>query len=337
MLRGLGAILVLALAAMVVAGPAAPVQLSYATSDSMAPAISEGDLYFVIKGSSDISTGEVITFYSISRSDYVTHRVVEQTEDGYITKGDANPSTDQEAGNPVVREETVVGEVLTFGGGPLTIPHIGPAIMAIQSNRYFLIALVGALVIGDIIRERWFQGIPERDVVRVHEVVRPMLIMAAVACFVLIILGSSTHSLTYVATGSGSGGAATIDVGEPAIRTFDVDVDRLPFTTAVVDVEGVTVLDRVRDGSTAEMTVRVPPQPEIGPYRAQVHVRAYPATLPTPALRWLTDVHWFAAIVGSMVPIFGPILAVYLLFMDGRDPVRVRDSRLLRRLGGGGL
>lgn len=326
--------LVLALAVMIVAGPAAPVQLSYATSDSMDPTISKGDLYFVIKGNSNIAAGDLVTFYSFSKGSYVTHRVVEKTDSGYITKGDNNPTTDQEAGHPPVREGAVVGEVLSSGGNPIVVPFLGPVIIVFQSNRYLLISLVAALVIGDVIRERWIQRMPETDVVRVHEVVRPLFVMAFVACFILILLGSSTYSLTYVATGGGNGGAATIQPGEPAIRNFEVDISRPPLTTAIVEVDGVTVLERVRDGPHADLTVKVPPQEEVGPYRAVVHVRAYPATLPTPILRSLTQIHWFVAIVGSMLPIFGPLGAVYLLMMDGRNPIRTSEVRFLRRIGG---
>lgn len=324
----------LALATMVVAGPVAPVQLSYATSDSMAPAITEGDLYVVFKGSSDIAHGDIITFYSTSRSEYVTHRVVERTDRGFITQGDANPSTDQAAGHRPVKEPSIVGRVFTLGGAPVTIPFIGPAIIAIQSNRYLLMAIVGALLLGDLLRDRWLKSIPRHDVVRIGEVIRPLLIMAIVVCFVLILLGASSHSVVYVATGQDNTAPNTVETGEPAERSLQVDIWKLPITTTVVDVDGLTVLDRQRRGSTVDLRVRVPPQEEIGPYRAVVTVRPYPATLPYGVLKALTKVHWFAAVIGSMLPIFGPVAASYLLMIDGRTPIRTNGSRLLRRLGG---
>lgn len=326
--------LVLALATMLVAGPLAPVQLSYATSDSMEPAISEGDLYFVLKGSSDIAPGDVITFYSTSRSEYVTHRVVDTTDRGYITQGDANPSTDQAAGHQPIKAPSIVGSVLTIGGSPVTIPFIGPAILAIQSNRYLLMAIVGALLIGDVLRDRWLKSIPRHDVVRIGEVVRPLLIMSIVVCFVLVLLGASSHSVVYVATGQANAAPNTVETGQPAERSLQVDIWKLPITTTVVDVDGLAVLDRQRHGSTVDLQVRVPPQEEIGPYRAVVTVRPYPATLPYGVLKTLTEIHWFAAVIGSMFPIFGPVAAGYLLMIDGRTPIRTNGSRLLRRIGG---
>ncbi|USZ73733.1 hypothetical protein [Natronosalvus halobius] len=59
--------------------------------------------------------GDVVIFEQNGQlsNDRVAHRVVDETEHGFVTKGDANPYTDQEvAGVDYVTSENMVGVVL---------------------------------------------------------------------------------------------------------------------------------------------------------------------------------------------------------------------------------
>jgi signal peptidase I len=69
-----------------------PYTLTYVTSDSMAPALTPGDVY-VVGPADDVGAGDVVVFYSTDRGEYVTHRVVEVRDGGYETSGDANDVT----------------------------------------------------------------------------------------------------------------------------------------------------------------------------------------------------------------------------------------------------
>jgi signal peptidase len=62
-----------------------------------------------------------------------THRVVGKTDRGYITKGDANPFTDQDGEEPPVKEAQVVAVAWQPGGSVLVVPHFGTAVVAVQS------------------------------------------------------------------------------------------------------------------------------------------------------------------------------------------------------------
>lgn len=312
----------------------APVQPTHATSDSMSPQIEAGDLYFVYETRA-VSTGDVITFESTEGEGYVTHRVVAHSSAGFVTKGDANPTTDQAAGTPAVPRSAVVGEVIAVAGSPLVVPGAGAAARRIQPYRTPLLALglaIALLVLG------WGgRQVDTRDVLYVNDLVVPLLVGGLLAGGLLLAAGASTHGLSFVATEGNPTQAGAVPVGESVVRSVTVDVYRPPMTSVFVDTEGVRVLERSIDGSSLDLSVRLPAVEQPGPYSGLVHVYAYPSTLPRGVLAALHEVHWLAAAVGSMLPVFGPLTAGYLLFLDGGEPLRGGLGRWRRRLRMGGL
>lgn len=111
-----------------------PVLLSFVVSGSMSPTIQEGDGFVAIPDqvAGDIEEGDVVVFESreIQGGELTTHRVVGQTDRGYITRGDANPFTDQDGSEPPVTESQIVAVAWQPGGRVVTIPHLGTAILA---------------------------------------------------------------------------------------------------------------------------------------------------------------------------------------------------------------
>jgi signal peptidase I len=95
---------------------------------SMEPNLIEGDIVFVVqKNPEKISIGDVVVFDF--RGTSIVHRVVEKSfiEDsvGFTTKGDNNPTSDQELGVPTLRPENVKGVLFSQKGSPLIIPRVG--------------------------------------------------------------------------------------------------------------------------------------------------------------------------------------------------------------------
>lgn len=325
---------VLALAVLVAAQPALPVQLSYATSGSMAPAIESGDLYVVVE-TTNVNVGDVITYRSPTEG-FVTHRIVGRAGGGFVTKGDANSATDQAAGLAPVSRADVVGRVVTAAGEPLTVPGIGPALVAIQAHRLQILLVAGALLAVSLLKgNRRGLGIPRRDVLFVGDIVRPLFVAGILGSLLLVAFGGSVHDLTYVATNDGHVGPGTVVVGEPAVKTVVVEVTKFPFTEVFVEAEGVEILDRAVDGSRVELDVLVPAQGAIGPHRATVHVYAYPATLPRGVLGWLHGIHWFVAALVSIGAVFGPLSGLYWVLFDGRTIIRWPRSKVSVKPPGG--
>lgn len=105
-------------------------------SGSMEDAISVNDLV-IYKSQDSYRRGDIISYNT--GSSLVTHRVVDVTETGYITKGDANNTPD----SPILAEQ-VVGRVL------LIVPGVGAAIEFAQSPMGMMI-LIGILLIAIIL------------------------------------------------------------------------------------------------------------------------------------------------------------------------------------------
>ncbi|OYR76614.1 signal peptidase I, partial [Halorubrum ezzemoulense] len=114
-----------------------PILLSYVETGSMQPTLSPGDGFVAIPAqiAGGISPGDVVTFdaQEIQGGGLTTHRVVEETERGYVTRGDNNPFTDQDGGEPIVQDADVVAKALQVGGGVVVIPHLGTVAMGFQS------------------------------------------------------------------------------------------------------------------------------------------------------------------------------------------------------------
>lgn len=89
-------------------------------SGSMADTISVNDL-IIAKAQEGYQTGDIISF--LQGDTLVTHRIVEETPEGYLTKGDANNTPDPDP----VPKENVVGKVRWI------VPGAGNIIEGIRS------------------------------------------------------------------------------------------------------------------------------------------------------------------------------------------------------------
>lgn len=120
-----------------------PVGLAYVDSGSMEPAMDVGDGFIAIPAAitPDPQEGDVITFEAeeLEGGGLTTHRVIGETPEGYITRGDANPFTDQDGGEPPVTDEQIVAEALQIGDTVVTIPHFGTVV---EGTQEILIALI---------------------------------------------------------------------------------------------------------------------------------------------------------------------------------------------------
>ena len=93
---------------------------------SMEPALASGDIV-IIQRHSDYEAGDIVTYTS---NTCITHRIVQKTPTGYITKGDANNTPDQE-----IEQSRVIGKVIKI------IPKAGHAILFLQSPLGLLILI----------------------------------------------------------------------------------------------------------------------------------------------------------------------------------------------------
>jgi len=98
-------------------------------SGSMEPALSWGDLV-VVQKQAHYQKDQVITFIQEGDTRATTHRIVEQTENQFVTQGDANNTEDP----PIVSKQI-------FGKVVLTIPLVGYGIRFVGSPLGMLLVI----------------------------------------------------------------------------------------------------------------------------------------------------------------------------------------------------
>ena len=94
---------------------------------SMEPTIVPGDIVLIQKRQ-NYAVGDIVTYQSASP---ITHRIVEKTESGYITQGDANNTRDDE-----IASSRIIGKVVKI------IPKAGNVVLFLQNPGYLLILLL---------------------------------------------------------------------------------------------------------------------------------------------------------------------------------------------------
>ena len=306
-----------------------PILLSYVTTGSMEPTLSPGDGFVALPPeiTSSPGTGDVIVFDArdIQGGGLTTHRIVGETDQGFITQGDNNFVTDQDGGEPHVHETEVLAVAWQPTGDVLVIPFLGTGVEAIQSvltvlqlwlSELFgtdaLLGLQGigyllfAITIGLYLILGHFESDRQRDQQK-HKRSRdagldPRLLAVALTLLVVagataaMVVPSGTHEYEIVSAEFDSGNPTTIQQGT---------TDELPYAiTNTGFVPTIVMLEPSSDGvdtdphmATLERgeeingTVAITTPPETGLFRYFVTEYRYLQLLPPSVIATLHDVH----------------------------------------------
>ena len=316
--------IIAAVCLLVFALPSSPVQVSYVYSNSMEPTIMQGDGYLLVPAGT-VESGDILTFYSDKRGEYATHRVVKVTEDGFVTQGDNNPSTDQSAGYPLVSPADVLGKVATIGETPVVLPQLGVAITTIQMNwKLGLGGLLGLISLSRISESTT----RARDVVRFRTLLIPLVLMAIIGSSVALVLGAPSAVAAFTVTNTAEPSSGLVPVGEPSVRTINLEFSEQPdFTHQFIETKGMTLATDELTDQTDQIQVRVPAQSELGPHQGEIRLYRYPVSLPYGVVAPLQAIHPAVAAVATMSAIFGPIYLITWLFVDGKALLQTRSRR----------
>nr|WP_283102355.1 signal peptidase I [Haloplanus sp. XH21] len=314
---------ILLLAAVFVAPPSSPVNVSYVYSDSMEPTIHTNDGYILVPAA-NVQQGDIITFRMDERGGYTTHRVVGETERGYITKGDNNPTTDQASGYSYVQSAEIAGKALQYNDDPVTIPNFGIAVKILQQYRVTLLLAIGALV-ALMGRQAARTSQYVRDVQYVRDLVFPVVLVSILLMIAFPLVGASTVTQTYVVTHGSTDGPVLLAPGETKTHTIVLNRSHAPLTHAVVSVDGATVERHAQNASTTSLALRVTGPTDIGPKDVHITTHAYPALLPRDVVVALHRGHPVLASSAVAFVVGMPLLTFVVLTIDGRMPLRNRS------------
>jgi signal peptidase len=334
-----------------------PIGLAFVETGSMAPTMESGDGFVALPPelTGGVSEGDIVVFdaQQIESGRLTTHRVVGQTSGGYVTRGDANPFTDQQGGEPPVPRERVVAEALQVGGHIVVIPNLGEGVAAIRGgfetvggwfglnvNQVVAFALVGLLT-AYLLDETGAGGEErtERSVSRNTGFSGVLLIGGAVALIVVVATLSMTAASGAVALPYDSVEPSAADRGGiPAGTTANASVELsngglVPMTATLStdDPNATLAAERVylppQSSRSVNASIAAPTEP--GSYEVRVERHQYLAVLPGEMLSALSSVsHWLAVatvdlLLAAAVGLLGGSLV-------GTGRVRLRPERSVR-------
>ncbi|QKG92004.1 signal peptidase I [Halorubrum salinarum] len=347
-----------------------PIVLGFVLTGSMnaEPAnMAPGDGFIAVPPAlaGDIGEDDVVTFEAqeLQGGGLTTHRIVDETEQGYITRGDANPFTDQDGPEPPVQDSQIKAVALQVGGDVVVIPRIGVAVLAIQGafsaassalsgvpglgglaegDVGSSMVLVGLLLLGYSLaaeavggRNRR-QGREDRSHERRSEtsavvVLIAILLLIAIPATASMVIPSGTNDITIVSSQTPSSDPTVIEQGGSVEYTYNFTNDGPIPRIAVVDAAstGVDVAQNslvAERGKTATTTVTLHAPAETGAYVRSVSEWQYVQFLPASVILSLHSVHPFVAVVAINAVIIAMVTAVYVSAV-GLSPFRFRDRK----------
>ncbi|SDC35147.1 signal peptidase I [Natrinema hispanicum] len=340
-----------------------PILLGYVATGSMEPTMDAGDGFIAIPNAvtGDVQEGDVVVFQARELHDggLTTHRVVGETEGGYITKGDANPFTDQDGGEPPVTDGQIVAKALQINGEVVTIPYLGTVVMGIQgvalaaanavtsvfgmattsSNGLgsMLVAIgVALLGFGTLLdrlgpaRRETTRRRSRENVLAFWTVLGLILLVFVTLATAAMVVPSGTYEYGLISSESPTDDPQIIEPG--ATTELTRSVNNAGYLPVVVVHEAESNGIRADPGwqtigirGHSETTVRLSAPKEPGEYTRSLGEYRYLAVLPPSLLVWLHGVHPFAAIAAVNGVVVGVTVAIIILLFGSGD-LRLRSG-----------
>lgn len=355
-------VLLLLFALSVVAGSllGQPMGVAYVETGSMAPTLEAGDGFVAVPAplAGEASEGDIVVFEAVNLNDggVVTHRIVSETERGYITRGDANIVTDQDGAEPVVTDAQIKAEVLTIGDWVVVIPNLGTVILgggamvqtvqeevaaalgtrAVLGTRglsYLLLGFGGITYVLSVVAEQSGKE-RSRSTRRSANAISGKLVIAVMTTLLILLLSASmlgpggVYQVQFVSAETDAAGYDVIKQNTSETVEYTVPNDGVLPIVAVIEptsdniaVNQSTLFVQRRSSDAVTLRVRAPP--ETGVHTEAVTEHRYIAILPVSVLLELYEMHeWVPIIViNVIVSTFFIVVAVALI---GFDPIRIR-------------
>ncbi len=339
-----------------------PVLLGFVSTGSMEPTMNAGDGFIAVPSllAGEVSEGDVVVFEAeeLHGGGLTTHRVVGETEEGYVTRGDANPFTDQDGDEPPVSDAQIVAHALQVGDTVVTIPHLGTVVMGAQSGADSLQQSIVSVTGGDGGLERtqiggafvalgvFFIGLAvltgsrsARDlrrstsrpnVVSIWVVAGAVLVVLIVAATAAMVVPAGVQEYGVASSETPDEDPLVIEAGgsstvEHTVRNDGV-VPVVVFFEPGDDVTADPDRTWVQAGSTAETSVTISVPADEGRYTRHVTEYRYLVVLPPTLIGTLHSIHPLVALLAiNGVIALGGLGAVVALF--GTGDIRLRSEK----------
>ncbi|OVE85026.1 signal peptidase I [Natronolimnobius baerhuensis] len=349
-----------------------PVLLGFVETGSMEPTIETGDGFVAVPSdlTGDPEPGDVVVFDAeeLEGGGLTTHRIVEETEQGYVTRGDANPFTDQDSDEPPVQDGQIVASAWQVNDGVVTIPHLGTAIMTLGETlergqtwlattvgvqaflgstglAYLLLVLSGGLYALETVRERRQTTRRSSAADDGDDALDPQLLAGGFA--LLVVVAATAAMVAPAGTQSYDLISAEFESEQPQIieqGTTDEIVHTIPnggYVPVVSYVESGSEPIRAESGPTAvdarateTVSLSVTAPDETGYYPIYVTEYRYLHVLPVSVIDALYDVHPWLPWLTILSLLGGGFYGVSRLLLGTGDQRAKRQA--VRQRGGDG-
>jgi signal peptidase len=334
----------------------------------MEPTLAAGDGFVAVPAflMGEPEPGDVVVFRARTLHDggLTTHRVVEETENGYVTKGDNNPFTDQAGGEPPVTDGQVVAYALQVNGEVVAIPGIGTAVSRVQSviaapfegvgvdraGSVLVFAGIVLFVLAGLAGDRGYRDTSRsrdrEDVVAAWVVVGFSVAVVVTFATAAMVMPAGVHEFGLVTTETPTDDSQVVRPGETTTVDYELhNGGLLPVlvvhepTSAGVDVDPERTV--VAGGQRVPVSVTMTAPDERGQYLRSVRESRYLLVLPTEVLVALHSVHPLLGVLAVDVVVAMFVLAIAVAVFGtgnlrlrsggGNVPVKVRLRRRLRQ------
>ena len=341
-----------------------PILLGFVVTGSMSPTLEPGDGFVAIPPeiSGDIESGDVVTFNAreLQGGGLTTHRVVGETDEGYITAGDANPFTDQDGDEPPVQESQIVAVAWEFNDELVVIPSIGTVALALQGAVEAGIGLLSGLPGGDALADGDVGSImvgggvllllysfaadifssdrngrdrsrSRKGATRAGLVLGVILLLILVPATAGMVIPSGLNEITIVSSQSPSSNPTVIERGGTQTVEYNVTNDGYFPQVAIIEPAstGVTIEETthwVRRGESAGTVATIHAPDETGVYYRAISERQYLGILPLSMIVALHAIHPWVAILGINLTITVVVTAIFAIAV-GFEPLRFRETK----------
>lgn len=336
-----------------------PLLIGYVETGSMEPTLEVGDGFVAIPTivAGDISEGDVVTFdaQSLQGGGMTTHRISEETPEGYITRGDGNPFTDQEAGEPPVQDSQIVAVALEFDGEVIVLPSLGDGATAVQGAIALAATAVGlddigsygiastttaigvVLIISSLLYDFVAGGGGRRSTRLTDrtELIDSRWILVALVCVLLLplmtmmVVPSDTQTIQVLSVPSSADDDPTrILAGETEQLPYTVENTQYVPKVVVVESQSTGLefsesVIPVSHGETRELSMTISVPDEVGAYTRTRSEHHYLHVLPSPIIVALHSIHPYVAMVTISLFSISPIGVLFVLLVGFR-PISIR-------------
>lgn len=336
-----------------------PILLGYVATGSMEPTIAVGDGFIAIPPmlAGGVSSGDVITYEakSLDGGGATTHRVVNETDSGYITRGDANSFTDQAAGEPPVNDAQIYAVALQIDGEVITLPSLGAAATAVQNGVRSITDTIGAgsgaqigvltsgfgmvliaLTLGygavtSDTKRKTSRSTRRSNVVTGKVIIGALVVILLLPLMTSMVLPSGTSTVDLLSVSTSSTDSSTrIPAGETAELPYTVEntqyvpkVVIIEPASSSIDIGNSPLAVSHGESSTADVKVTAPT--ETGTFARSYTQHHYFHLLPIPVIQLLHAIHPLVAKVTISLLATTPVVFLYVLFV-GIRPISLRDT-----------